>query len=237
MQEDDDAVVAGDGKCGRDDGRQAGRVNRVDLAVASAPAIVRLRQIAREVGAVVAVRCGCSRSKIVIVQQALRDDQIVRLVAARHRRRHRPRRSGDRSRTRGSRHEHGAMRARDERSSRAHRGTRRRRRRAPAPDPTASHTTSDRWPDQISNAAGSDDDSHGKSSSAEQRHRSAATRRASHADPHAGRLRGSRRSRHRTTPADSAQTRRARQPVSASVPCDNHAASAVARERARERQA
>src|SRR5262245_16768774 len=85
-EEDDNAMVAGDRKRRRRDRRKTRRVNRVDLAVAAAAAEIRLGKLAGEVGMIVAVAMVVLDLEVVIFQQALRDDQVVRLVTAWNRR-------------------------------------------------------------------------------------------------------------------------------------------------------
>ena len=83
QEEHHDPAVAADQERGSDQRRKAGGVDRVDLAVPPAPQVVRLREIAGEVRAVVAPQVVVLDREIVIAQETLGDDQVVRLVAAR----------------------------------------------------------------------------------------------------------------------------------------------------------
>ncbi len=74
--------------------RDAGRVNRVDCAVAPAPQIVRL-QLSVDVRGVLAAPVVVLDPQVAVGQQALRDDQVVRFVAAGDARRHPPRRRAE----------------------------------------------------------------------------------------------------------------------------------------------
>ena len=83
-------AIAADRERRQHDRRHARRVDRIDGAVA--PALDRVRiQIAGEVGAVVAALMVVLDLQVVVVEQALRDDEVVRLVAAGNRRRREPR--------------------------------------------------------------------------------------------------------------------------------------------------
>ena len=93
QQEQDDAPISADCKGRRDECGQAGRVDRVDLAVAPRAEVVR-RQRPPAVRLIVAAQVVVLDLEIAIEQQALRDDEVMRLVASGHRRRHLPRRAG-----------------------------------------------------------------------------------------------------------------------------------------------
>ncbi len=77
------AAVARDGECRGHEHRQPRGVNRVDLAVAPEAAEIRLRQLPREERPVVSAVVVVLDPQIAILQKALGDDQVVRLVAAR----------------------------------------------------------------------------------------------------------------------------------------------------------
>ena len=101
-QEQHDRAMAAEREGGRDERRQPGSMHRVDPAVPAAPLDVRL-QLTAVVGAVVAATMHVFDGQRAIEQQALRDDQVVRLVSAGDHRRRAPRRqredrSGDHAR-------------------------------------------------------------------------------------------------------------------------------------------
>jgi hypothetical protein len=79
-------VIARDGERRKHDRRQAWRVDRVHLAIAPAADDVR-RQVAAPVGAIVAALVVVLDLDVAVREEALRDDEVVRLVAAGNRRR------------------------------------------------------------------------------------------------------------------------------------------------------
>jgi hypothetical protein len=85
-EEEARAPIAANGEGRRDENGDADRMDGVDLAVASAPPVVGLER-GLEIRAVVAAGVVVLDREVVIGEQALRDDQIVRLVAARKNRR------------------------------------------------------------------------------------------------------------------------------------------------------
>src|SRR5690606_17775582 len=81
-QEDYDAGIAAEGKRGNHDRRQARRMNGIDFAVLAALQILRL-DVHVEIRRVVALAVVVLDAQVAVAHQALRHDQVVRLVTTR----------------------------------------------------------------------------------------------------------------------------------------------------------
>ena len=110
-EQQDDAAVSAERKRRRDERGESRGMNGVDLAVHAAADVVG-RERTGIVRLIVASPVVVLDLQIAIEQQALRDDEVVRLVATRHRRRDLPRGKGKDAEGEHSRRKAGSLRAR-----------------------------------------------------------------------------------------------------------------------------